>query len=51
VTGVLDPLPADTPSSKKVKAERNLSSGKKKEAEPKIPTPDMFYQDPEKQAP
>ena len=51
VTGVLDPPPADTPSAKHMKAERNISSAKKQEQEPKIPTPDMFYQDSSKLAP
>jgi hypothetical protein len=50
VTGVLDPPPADTPSAKHMKLERNFSA-KKQEPEPKILTPDMFYQDPSKLAP
>lgn len=51
VTGVLDPPTAETPSAKHMKAERNISSAKKQEHEPKIPTPDMFYQDSSKLAP
>jgi len=51
VTGVFEPLPSFINPNEPSKHKNDSTSENKKELEPKIPTPDMFYQDPAKHAP